>query len=574
MPKRTDDRPPFLKLFETFGATFALSGSNQAVAECPFCDKEGHFYLNIDNGLYDCKRCGEKGNATTFLRHEHQRAIESTRDVDYARLKADRALPVQTLKRFRIGLHPVIDDWLIPALSKGGEVLNLVRYRPAHRDRESMKLNLPALPAAMFGVDQLSDDATRLLLVCEGPWDGMAADHCLREKKSRNRYDILAVPGAGIFKDAWTSFFKGRKVRLLFDNDDAGRKGQRRTAKILGPVAAEVCELIWPEGFPKGADVSDLVRDGLNVVQFTRDNCRKVESGQRRLTFVRGDAIVEEKVEWLWPYHLQFGTFVSFAGRMGTHKSGVVRDIAARATAGKAMPNCRDGLPPFDVIYFTSEDAASQIRDLIAIAGGDLTRLHVHDIASGSEPVDLLDCLGEIEATINSLGARLVVLDALNSFVGGDISTDSKARRTLSGRLQSLARRTGACIIGIRNWGRADGGTSSQKAMGAASLSDVGRCVLNTLELPPIEKGAPRRFLLEFEKVSNAPPQQPVSYEVQDLSTGDGDAYHRRIIWGKPVTDEDVARAFGKGDKKVAQKGSGSKRTHNRRARAKGEGVV
>ena len=63
-------------------------------------------------------------------------------------------------------------------------------------------------------------------------------------------------------------------------------------------------------------------------------------------------------------------------------------------------------------------------------------------------------------------GARRVVLDALNSFVGGDISTDSKARRSLSGRLQALARCTGACIIGIRNWGRSDGGSALQKALG------------------------------------------------------------------------------------------------------------
>ncbi len=37
------------------------------IATCPFCNKELHFYINYDTGMWDCKKCGETGNIVTFL---------------------------------------------------------------------------------------------------------------------------------------------------------------------------------------------------------------------------------------------------------------------------------------------------------------------------------------------------------------------------------------------------------------------------------------------------------------------------------------------------------------------------
>jgi hypothetical protein len=436
---------------------------------------------------------------------------------------------------------------LIPAMSPKGEVSNLVRWLPARGNQRTRKFNLPGLPVGLFGLDQLSDDLTKHLLVCEGPFDLIALDQHLRSYKVRGRYDLLAVPGAWGFKPEWAKFFASRKVRLLYDNDEAGQKGQERAAKLIGAVANEVFTLSWPSKYPKGCDISDIIRDGIGVIDFANTNCIKVEAGSKRLQFIRGDAIERERVEWLWDGRLQFGTFVSFAGLMGTHKSGIVRDLVARATAGLPMPYCKHALPPMDVLYFTSEDAADKICDLVKIAGGDLTRLHVYDIATVCDPVDILVHLEEIEAT----------------FVGGDISTDAKARRTLSGRLQQLARRTGACVIGIRNWNRSDSGTSSQRALGATSLSDVARCVLNTRELPPIDasdKTEPRRFSLDFEKVSNAPKPESIEFHVKNLSTGPDDSHLRKIVWVQSA--EDFRAGLKQGREKVAKKGSVTSRSH------------
>ena len=45
------------------------SSRNHYRATCPFCYKDDHFYINKSTFLWDCKKCGEKGNLFKLLRH-------------------------------------------------------------------------------------------------------------------------------------------------------------------------------------------------------------------------------------------------------------------------------------------------------------------------------------------------------------------------------------------------------------------------------------------------------------------------------------------------------------------------
>lgn len=521
-----------LPLYELFGVRFPSVNGNQNVRaeECPFCGGD-RFYVNMETGQYVCHQannCGEKGNAYTFIRWVHATALEQTTDTHYRLLKDKRGWPLQTLKRHGFAWHDLLGCWLLPSKSSNGEVLNLLRYDP----ESGKKLALPVLLLTLYGLDMLSEEK-RTLFLCEGAFDAIALDEHMTSNKARKRYDILAVPSANVFKEKWLEHFQGRTVRLVFDNDEAGRKGQERITNLCREHKTD-CKLYalhWPDDTPEGCkDVDDLVKGGVNVVDFTREHCVKVGERERRLLFVQGDAIPEEKTEWLWDRHVPFGSFVSLSGEQGTGKSTVSRDIAARCTAGLPMPGCTQGIEPFNVLLFTSEDGASRVRDIVALHDGDINRLYVHDILTGPDPINVLACLDELEAEINAGQARLVIIDAINSFVDADISTDSRARRTLVAPLHALARRTGACIIGIRNFGRTVLGSASQKALGAVSLSHMARCVLNTREI--VSDKVPYQYLLEFEKVSDAPKPKAIGYNVLDESGGNKDRSHlRRIVW-------------------------------------------
>src|SRR5690606_8649866 len=108
---------------------------------------------------------------------------------------------LQTLKRHGLAWHARNKCWLIPYFSKEGGVQNLTRYYPA----TGRKFGMPGLPLRMYGLDQFSDDARRKVVVCEGAWDAIALDQHFREKKTRKRYDILAVPAANVFHESWAA---------------------------------------------------------------------------------------------------------------------------------------------------------------------------------------------------------------------------------------------------------------------------------------------------------------------------------------------------------------------------------
>lgn len=198
----------YTKLYRHFGVTLSPNGSpTEAVAEeCPWCFKD-RCYFNVTTGLYHCKHCESKGNHVTFLTAYHQRFLAETTNDHYRELKEKRGIAIQTLKRYQLAFREGDQTWLIPFKSKTGNVVNIQTYSP----RTGKKYNPPELPLSLFNLDRLSGDATRIVYLCEGPFDAIALDYSLKEK--RTKYDIIATPGP--FKECWTDHFKGRKVRAV-----------------------------------------------------------------------------------------------------------------------------------------------------------------------------------------------------------------------------------------------------------------------------------------------------------------------------------------------------------------------
>jgi|GEM_PF-1272398 hypothetical protein len=558
--KPDQSKPKFQGTYENFGTDFVrINGKEGTADQCPYCGKE-KFTVNLETGQFRCfseNTCGQTGNATTFIRHCYEQAKSSTTDKEYRTLKAVRDLSLQTLKRHGLAYHAARSEWLVPFRNSEGSVVTLLRYNP----KTNQKLNLGGFPQYLYGVDQLSDDPTRTLFLVEGPFDAMALDAFIRIKKNHNKYDVLAVPSASTFKDEWSAFLRERKeVRVCFDNDSAGVNAQQRVVSKCreNGVTGTLKILEWPDSFPDKYDIADLIRDKESVVEFTRLHCKEARAA-KPLRLTRGDQIVPEKVDWLWPGRMPFGRFVSLSGPNGSQKSTIAKDFIARGTAGKPMPGCTDHCEPFDCILFTSEDSQANAIKLIELHGGDRARVYIHDIAESAEFIDVAKSVANVEAAIREHNVRLVVLDALNSFIGGDISTDSKARRTVSSPLAKLARRTGATIIGIRNWGRSEAESASNKSLGSHSLSDVARVVLNTQIVPETDE-SPEKTLLVWEKLSDGKQPEPLEYTTRDLSDGKPEnAYHRQIVWNeernKKIVDELRKRPVKKGVRKRRQKG-------------------
>lgn len=312
MPK-VDDTPAALKPYKFHGVDLSWDDPNgQAVGECPWCGKDGKFSVGCGEGVWRCWSCqagSDKGggNALTFLRLLWSRS--KCLGEPALKLARDRnLLQAGTLEAWGAVVSCVTGEWLLPGYNRDGKLVQLYKYvRSRGSDKDGGKARTLLMPTP--GLDRAEQDGyghglfrpgaewaggvRNTVYVCEGPWDGMPLWEVMRCAKLSGGAEgvdsyvfggggllftgninvslaatstVLAVPGAGIFQDRWSTLLAGRRVVLCYDKDDAGRAGARRVAGLLGGLRSEESpsELLWvnwPGSGNIGFDVRDLLSE-------------------------------------------------------------------------------------------------------------------------------------------------------------------------------------------------------------------------------------------------------------------------------------------------------------------------
>lgn len=257
LPSSTSDTQDKLKPFTFFGCSFKANGS-QSVSDCPLCGKPDHFYVKNETGQYDCKRCGSKGNAYTFIREIHANALEQTTEKDWKELsKLRKGIPWQEFQEAQFAKDGT--NWLVPDFNSEGKISVVNSWYPGS------KFFPCGLPTQLGGIEQLKTctDMEMIHVICEGRWDRIALKWAIKKAGLSDKYLTYNVPGASIFKAEWVEALKGRHIVLLYDADDPGKKGMERTEKLLVPVAKSLRRINWPEGSADGYDVNDFVAERL-----------------------------------------------------------------------------------------------------------------------------------------------------------------------------------------------------------------------------------------------------------------------------------------------------------------------
>lgn len=85
-------------------------------ADCPYCSKEGHFYINYVNGQNDCKKCGYQGNLFTFLQAINRLDLVDEDDIDLRKDELARLVDGNDLETEEINLH--LPNIKMPTCSK------------------------------------------------------------------------------------------------------------------------------------------------------------------------------------------------------------------------------------------------------------------------------------------------------------------------------------------------------------------------------------------------------------------------------------------------------------------------
>ena len=269
MPRIKEDLPKPIAPYISVGIDLQKSGSDEWVAECPFCGRE-KFSVNQDSGQWRCLACNHGsdngkvnrgGNVITLMKlllEESQRATTEFKEL----LTSRRIVLPDTPSAWGVCRSLVTGDWVVPAHTSDGRLCNLYRYA-AGKGGKRLLYATKDQPSGLFG-RELYDPKCETVYLAEGPWDAMALWEILGfTKRNGNKLTftgnkeaslltnacVLAVPGAGTFDPSWASLFSGKRLVLLYDNDherqseknvvipSAGYEGMRRVAEMLASVS-------------------------------------------------------------------------------------------------------------------------------------------------------------------------------------------------------------------------------------------------------------------------------------------------------------------------------------------------
>lgn len=224
------------------GVHFTVRGT-QGQADCPFCLRKDKFYANRKTGAWDCKVCGLEGGVQKFLELKSEKNQEAFRGKPAIALKDKRNLKLKTLRAWGVGWDG--SNYTIP-VQASGKLTDLRRYSST---------KILSTTGSKIGFSGIINPNAKETWIMEGEWDGMAATEICKGRQ----ISVLSVPGAGAIPANLASIVSQRVV-VLFDKDDAGRKGAQRIHEALSGQA-DMLYLTFDDDLKEGYDLSDLLQD-------------------------------------------------------------------------------------------------------------------------------------------------------------------------------------------------------------------------------------------------------------------------------------------------------------------------
>jgi len=321
------------------------------------------------------------------------------------------------------------------------------------------------------------------------------------------------------------SFFAGRNVIILADNDEGGRAHAENKAALIHSVAQSVRIVHFPE-LPEKGDVSDWIELGNELddlqrrvdVAFPGTAPNRVFENQSAagLDVVCMADIKPTSIEWLWPNWVAIGKVSVLAGEGGRGKSTILCDLAARATTGNKWPDAAAASPSGGVIILAAEDdVGDTLAPRLLAAGADMARIFV--IRSVREEnhkrrgFSLQADLERLEAEIRKRDdIRLIIIDPVSSYLGKVDSHKNSDVRAVLEPLGEMAARMRVAIICNNHFSKG-GGSANNRVIGSVAFVNQARAAF--IVTPDEEDNT--RMLLIPSKMNIAPIRHGLAYRIE-----------------------------------------------------------
>lgn len=173
------------------------------------------------------------------------------------KLTEGRGLSLRVIEQFEIGYSLSQKRYTLPVRDRQGELINIRLYKPdATKVQDKMRNWRGHGQASLYGVDALEAGAEVFLV--EGEMDMLIG-------RSYGFNTMTHTSGAGSWQTRWSPALEGKVVYVIYDNDDTGRSGARRTSTSVRKYAEST--YIIPLPVPnKGDDLTDyFLKQGHNA---------------------------------------------------------------------------------------------------------------------------------------------------------------------------------------------------------------------------------------------------------------------------------------------------------------------
>ena len=341
------------------------------------------------------------------------------------------------------------------------------------------------------------------LFVFEAPVD-LLSFLCLF-KKAWQKQSYLSLGGVG--EKALLRFLSDRPniktVYLCLDSDQAGSDACSRLAELV-PEGLTVHRLVplfkdWNEVLQRRAEIADG-KYLSEAIYGLREPPQ-----EETVEIIRMSEVDTQTVEWLWKPYIPFGKVTIIQGNPGEGKTTLALCLCAACTNRKPFPLMPEH-EPFNVIYQTAEDGLGDtVKPRLMEAEADLDRVLVID--ESKQELSLSD--ERIEKAIRQNGARLIILDPIQAYVGEKTDMNKANEiRPIFRRLAEVAERTACAVILIGHLNKAAGGQSAYRGLGSIDFRAAARSVL----LIGRVKREPNIRVIVHDKSSLAPEGKPMAF--------------------------------------------------------------
>ena len=341
------------------------------------------------------------------------------------------------------------------------------------------------------------------LFVFEAPVD-LLSFLCLF-KKDWQKHSYLSLGGVG--EKALVRFLSDRPsvktIYLCLDSDEAGNEACSRIAKLT-PEGLTVHRLVplfkdWNEVLQRRAEIADG-KYLSEAIYGLREPPQ-----EETVEIIRMSEVDTQTVEWLWKPYIPFGKVTIIQGNPGEGKTTLALCLCAACTNRKPFPLMPEH-EPFNVIYQTAEDGLGDtVKPRLMEAEADLDRVLVID--ESKQELSLSD--ERIEKAIRQNGARLIILDPIQAYVGQKTDMNKANEiRPIFRRLAEVAERTACAVILIGHLNKAAGGQSAYRGLGSIDFRAAARSVL----LIGRVKREPNIRVIVHDKSSLAPEGKPMAF--------------------------------------------------------------